>query len=112
MAPMDKLETLDRGIRELRGFISQGWRDIAAGNLTSYERCEIRERMTRAETDLRRCLQAHEDESRRLRELSQNAGGGGRSVALRFLNTDYGVTVAPVSTSPPSRVGAEAADAE
>ena len=107
---MDTLETLDRGIRELRRVISKGWRDIAAGSLTPYQRCEIREQMTKAAADLRSCLQVYENEARRLRELAQTASGGPRSVTLRFLTTDYGVTVAPVS--PPSRVGAEAAEAE
>jgi hypothetical protein len=91
---MDKLQILDHGIRELRRFISKGWGDIATGDLTAYERCEIREQMTQAAADLRRSLQAHETETRRLQALSQTSGRGPRSVTLRFLHTDYDLTVA------------------
>ena len=59
---MNKLDTLDRGILELRNLLSEGWRNIASGELTAFERGEIRNRMVRAAADLRRCLQARENE--------------------------------------------------
>jgi hypothetical protein len=94
---MNKLDTLDRGIGELTNLLSAGWRDIASGGLTSFERREIRNRMVEAAVALRRCLGARDNELRRLREDSRNANGGPRSVQLRFLDTDYHVTIAPVS---------------
>src|SRR5712675_1714739 len=96
---MNKLDTLDRGIGELRNLLSKGWRDIASGNLTAYERGENRNQMVKAAADLRRCLRAREHELRRLRELSRNANSGPQSIELRFLNTDYDVTVVPVIPS-------------
>ena len=92
---MNRLDILDRGIRELRGLLSQGWRDIASGNLTAYERCEIREQMTKTAVDLRLCLQAHAEEARRLQQLAQPSSGGAQSITLRFLNTDYDMGIAP-----------------
>ena len=94
---MNKLDTLDRGIGELRDLLSKGWRDIASGDLTAFERGEIRNQMVKAAADLRRCLQARESEIRRLRELSRNANNGPQSVRLRFLDTEYDVTIAPAS---------------
>ena len=97
---MDKLEILDRGIAELRRIINEGWRDIAAGDLTAFQRGELRERMTRAAADLRHCLLARETETRRLAS-ARNSGSVPRSVTLRFLNTDYDLGVAAVPS--PSR---------
>jgi hypothetical protein len=93
---MDKLDTLDRGIRELRNMLSNGWRTIASGGLAPYERCEVRNQMVKAAGDLRLCLHERDQELRRIRELTQATRDGMPSVQLRFLNTDYEVTVAPV----------------
>jgi hypothetical protein len=86
---MTELDVLDRGIVELRQVISKCWRDLSSGQLTSYERCELRNQMIIASSDLRRCLRAYEAESRRVRELSGSAKRGPQSVQLRFVDTDY-----------------------
>jgi hypothetical protein len=86
---MTELDVLDRGILELRQLLSKCWRDLASSKLTSYERCELRNQMIVATSELRHCLQAYEAESHRLRGLSIRAKHSPQSVQLRFVDTDY-----------------------
>lgn len=86
---MTKLDILDRGIGELRKLLSKCWQEMSSGQLTDYERREIRNQINIASSDLRRCLEAYEAEARKLRELAAQERSSPPSVQLRFLSTDY-----------------------
>ena len=85
---MTTSNVLERGIVELRKLISGLWRDLSSDEINPAQRSELRGRLTKANRELRQCLDAYDQACRQSpgRTDSQLAR---QPVQLRFVDTDY-----------------------